>query len=80
MSGPLGTPLGAPIGPLLHATEPIDPTLWEWLSDKIDHVLGISPGVMILIIGVLIVLFPVVVVVVGVRRRHQMERGGEQPD
>lgn len=80
MAGPLGMPLGTPSGSLLHATEPIDPTLWQWLSDKIDHVLGISPGVMILIIGVFIVLFPIVVVVYAVRRRQQMARGGEQTD
>jgi len=45
MAGPIGTPFGAPRVPLLHHSEPIDPTLWEWLSAKIDHVLGISPGV-----------------------------------
>ena len=76
MAGPSGTPLG----PLLHVSEPIDPTLWAWLSDKIDHVLGLSPGVMILILGVLIVLFPVVVMVAAVRRRRKMERGQEQAD
>ncbi|MCH7969601.1 MAG: hypothetical protein IH960_00990 [Chloroflexi bacterium] len=74
MASPFGTPFGTPLGPLLHHSEPIDPTLWEWLSAKIDHVLGLSPGVMILILGTLIVLFPIVVMVVAVRRRHGMER------
>ncbi|MCH8229216.1 MAG: hypothetical protein IIA53_02695 [Chloroflexi bacterium] len=70
MASPFGTPFGTPLGPLLHHSEPIDPTLWEWLSAKIDHVLGLSPGVMVLILGTLIVLFPIVVMVVAVRRRR----------
>ncbi|MCH7984296.1 MAG: hypothetical protein J4O01_10190 [Chloroflexi bacterium] len=70
MASPFGTPFGTPLGPLLHHSEPIDPTLWEWLSAKIDHVLGLSPGVMVLILGTLIVLFPIVVMVVALRRRR----------
>ena len=73
MASPFGTPFGTPLGPLLHHSEPIDPTLWEWLSAKIDHVLGLSPGVMVLILGTLIVLFPIVVMVVAVRRRRSLE-------
>lgn len=69
MAGPSGTPMGT----LLHHSEPIDPTLWEWLSAKIDHVLGLSPGVMVLILGAFIVLFPIVVIVVAVRRRRSLE-------
>ena len=70
MASPFGTPFGTPLGPLLHSSEPIDPTLWAWLSEQIDHVLGLSPGVMVLILGTLIVLFPIVVMVVAVRRRR----------
>ena len=70
MASPFGTPFGTPLGPLLHHSEPIDPTLWEWLSAKIDHVVGLSPGVMVLILGTLIVLFPIVVMVVALRRRR----------
>ena len=73
----MAVPSGVPIGPLVHVSEPIDPTLWSWLSDKIDHVLGVSPGVMIAIIGVFIVLFPIVVIVYAVRSRQQMERHRE---
>lgn len=59
-----------PVGTLLHHAEPIDPDLWEWLSAKIDHVLGISPGVMVLILGALIALFPIAVMIVAVRKRR----------
>ena len=73
MAGPIGTPFGAPRVPLLHHSEPIDLTLWEWLSAKIDHVLGLSPGVMVLILGAFIVLFPIIVMIVAERRRRGME-------
>jgi hypothetical protein len=57
------------IGILAHHSEPIDPTLWEWLSTKIDHVLGISPGAMVIILGGLIVLFPIIAVAAFIKRR-----------
>lgn len=64
----------APPVPLLHYGEPIDPTLWTWLIEKIDNVLGLPAGVVIAILGVLIVSFPIIVVVVAVRRRRGMGR------
>jgi hypothetical protein len=70
----MAVPLGVPAVPLLHVSGPIDPTLWAWLSDKIDHVLGISPGVMVLILGTFIVLFPVVVMIVALHKRRAMGR------
>ncbi len=57
-------------GILAHHSEPIDPTLWEWLSDRIDHVLGISAGTAVLILGALIVLFPVIVMILVWRKRR----------
>ncbi|MDA1280904.1 MAG: hypothetical protein O3B95_12870 [Chloroflexi bacterium] len=59
-----------PLAALLHHSEPIDPTLWEWLSAKIDDVAGLSPGVMILILGVLIVVFPLIVMIMVVRKQR----------
>ncbi|HIF71772.1 MAG TPA: hypothetical protein EYQ61_04385 [Dehalococcoidia bacterium] len=59
-----------PLGPLLHHSEPIDPDLWESLAAKIDHVLGLSPGVMVLFLGAFIVLFPLVVMVMVWRKRR----------
>ena len=73
MAGPIGTPFGAPRVPLLHHSEPIDPMLWEWLSAKIDHVLGISPGVAGMVLGAFIVLFPIIVMIVAARRRRGMK-------
>jgi hypothetical protein len=68
----MAVPLGVPAVPLLHVSGPIDPTLWAWLSDKIDHVLGVSPGIFLAIVGTLIVAFPIVVMVVAVRRRREL--------
>ena len=62
-----------PVGTLLHHSEPIDPTLWAWLSAKINHVLGLSPGVMVMILGAMIVSFPVVVMVLVWRRRNALD-------
>lgn len=70
----MAVPFGVPAVPVLHASEPIDPTLWAWLSDKIDHVLGLSPGMVIAILGTFIVLFPIVVMVMVWRRRGEMGR------
>ncbi|MBT3554848.1 MAG: hypothetical protein HN926_06545 [Chloroflexi bacterium] len=60
-------------GILAHHSEPIDPTLWEWLSVKIDHILGLSPGVLILLLGAVIVSFPIVVMVLVSRRRGGLD-------
>ncbi len=68
LSGPFD-PYDLLAGPLLHVSEPIDPTLWAWLSDKIDHVLGLSPGVVIAIIGTFIVVFPIVLMFFALRNR-----------
>ena len=68
----MALPLGLPAVPVLHVSEPIDPTLWAWLSDMIDHTLGLSPGVVIAILGTFIVLFPVVVMIFAWRRRGEM--------
>ncbi|GIT18305.1 MAG: hypothetical protein CM1200mP39_11110 [Dehalococcoidia bacterium] len=37
-----------PLETVLHHSEPIDPTLWEWLSLKIDDVLGLHSSAMVL--------------------------------
>ena len=61
------------LGIVAHHSEPIDPTLWEWLSVKIDHVLGLSPGVLVLLLGAVIVSFPIVVMVLVWRGRTGLD-------
>tara|TARA_B100001750_G_scaffold158870_1_gene127968 strand:- start:1468 stop:1671 length:204 start_codon:yes stop_codon:yes gene_type:complete len=62
-----------PLETVLHHSEPIDPTLWEWLSLKIDDVLGLHSSAMVFILGAVTVLFPVVVMLL-VWRRHRIAR------
>ena len=44
---------------LLHHSEPADPTLLRWIRDRIDAILGLGPAAIVLILGALIVAFPV---------------------
>ena len=62
-----------PLETVLHHSEPIDPTLWEWLSLKIDDVLGLHSSAMVFILGAVTVLFPVVVMLL-VWHRHRITR------
>ena len=43
---------------LLHHSEAVDPALVEWIVDRINHVLGLEAGAMVLLLGLAIVLFP----------------------
>jgi hypothetical protein len=57
---------------LLHHSEPADPTLLQWIRERIDAVLGLGPAPIVLILGALIVAFPVALgtfVVLQRRRR-----------
>ncbi|MDE0025090.1 MAG: hypothetical protein OXP69_11830 [Spirochaetaceae bacterium] len=56
---------------LLHHSEPADPTLLAWIRDRIDAILGLGPAAIVLILGALIVAFPVAL---GVRVVLQRRR------
>jgi hypothetical protein len=45
---------------LAHHSEAVDPTLVEWIRHKIDDVLGLDSAIMVVLLGSLIVLFPVI--------------------
>ena len=44
---------------LLHHSEPVDPTLLQWIRERIDAVLGLDPAPIVLFLGALIVAFPI---------------------
>jgi len=44
---------------LLHHPESVDPTLVDWIQDKIDDLLGLEPEAIVLLIGIVIVTFPI---------------------
>jgi hypothetical protein len=60
-----------PFDVLLHHSEPIDPTLWEWIEDEIHDVLGIDSAVAVLILGLLMIAFPLAVLVLAVRKQRR---------
>ena len=60
---------------LLHHSEIVDPTLVEWIVDRIDHVLGLEAGAMVLLLGLAIVLFPTGVLGVMWFQRRRAARG-----
>ena len=59
---------------LLHHSEPADPTLLQWIRERIDAVLGLEPAPIVLILGALIVAFPVLLGAIVVI--HRRRRGG----
>lgn len=60
---------------LLHHSEIVDPTLVEWMVDRIDHVLGLEAGAMVLLLGLAIVMFPVGLLGVMWFQRRRAARG-----
>ena len=60
---------------LLHHSEIVDPTLVEWIVDRIDHILGLEAGAMVLLLGLAIVLFPVGVLGAIWFQRRRAARG-----
>lgn len=57
---------------VLHHAEAIDPDLVDRLRHEIDAITGFEPSTIVLLIGVLIVVFPVVLLALfAVRARRQ---------
>ena len=59
---------------LQHHADPIDPTLADWLRDEIDALLGLEPGIMVLLLGALVVAFPLGLAVLVLVQRHRAAR------
>ena len=55
----------------LHHEAPGDPTLLKWVQDRLDHLIGLDAGAMVLIIGLVLLAIPVgIMVAVALQRRH----------
>ena len=55
----------------LHHEAPGDPTLLKWVQDRLDHLIGLDAGAMVLIIGLILLAIPVgILVAVALQRRH----------
>ncbi len=46
-----------------HHEAPGDPTLLGWITDRIDHFLGLEPIQSVFLFGMLIILIPVLVLI-----------------
>ena len=57
---------------LLHHAEPADPTLLQWIRERIDAVLGLGPAPIVLVLGALIAAYPIAL---GVHAVIQRRRG-----
>ncbi len=55
---------------VLHQGESIDPALAEWIRHKIDDLLGLEPGAIVAVLGVVIVAFPLGLGAMALRRRR----------
>ena len=55
-------------GLLLHLGGSIDPTLIGWIRHEIVSILGVEPSMIVLVLGAVIVAFPVVLMTLA---RHQ---------
>ena len=56
----------------LHHEAPGDPTLLRWVQERLDHLIGLDAGVMVLIIGLLLLAIPVGILVAYVLQRRRM--------
>lgn len=56
---------------LLHQGEAIDPALIEWIQHKISDLVGLGPGAIALVLGVVIVAAPIGLGVAAVRRQRR---------
>ena len=54
---------------LLHHSESIDPTLLDWIRHEIDAIFGVEPATIVLVLGTLIVAFPLILMVLARRQR-----------
>ncbi len=59
---------------LLHHSESADPTLIRWIRETIDHIFGVGPSVIVVVLGVAIVVFPVTVYWLASRGRKSARR------
>ena len=62
--------MSTPSDILAHHAEAIDPTLWGWISHRIDEIFGFSPLMVVAAIGSLSVLMPLALIAVVTWRRR----------
>ena len=56
-------------GLLLHHSEAIDPELMDWIRHEIDSLLGLEPSAIVVVLGAIIIAFPLALMAVVRRQR-----------
>ena len=59
---------------LAHHSEAVDPTLVEWIRHKIDDIVGLDAEAIVLLLGIVIVLFPLGLLTLVWRQRRKADR------
>ena len=59
----------SPLRILLHHSESADPTLIRWIRETIDAITGLGPQTIVLVLGVIIIAFPLTIAWMASRRR-----------
>ena len=55
----------------LHHEAPGDPTLLRWVQDRLDHLIGLEAGAMVVVIGLILLAIPAGILAAYVwQRRH----------
>lgn len=62
-----------PFNVLLHHSEPVDPTLIEWIKTELDHIFGTGPAPVVSVVGVLIIAVPLVLSYFAWRRLRRYD-------
>ena len=72
--------MAAPLAPVAHHSEGVDPTLWKWIQHQIDVTTGLSAIAIVIILGIIVVAIPVIVIIFAIRgKKHagsQRSSGG----
>ncbi len=59
---------------LAHHAEPGDPVLFEWIKHQIDSILGLGPGAIVIVLGLVIVAIPFAITIVFMAQRMRQRR------
>ncbi len=61
---------------IAHHSEAADPTLIHWIRERIDAVIGLEPVAIVTLLGILIALFPIVLMLMAWRRQRRADLSG----
>lgn len=56
----------------LHHEAPGDPTLLRWVQERLDHLIGLEAGAMVVVIGLLLLAIPAGILAAYVWQRRRM--------